>query len=179
MWRRKVLTAIIVLMLTIVGGSACLLLLSVLASPPLNLGIRDGRLAACPNSPNCVSTQAEDHDHWIAPLTVSSDSHDPIGALESIVLRIPRTQIIEMTLTYLRVEFRSAVFRFVDDVEFYYEPESGRIHFRSASRIGKSDLGVNRARMETIRGLFEATQPAAVTPSVSPAKSGALVPVRS
>ncbi len=178
MWRRYVLTAIILLMLTIAGGSACLLLLSVTASPPLNLGIRDGRLAACPDSPNCVSTQSEHREHWIEPLTVSSDAHNAIDALETIVLQLPRTQIIEKTPNYLRAEFKSALFRFADDVEFYLEQEPGRIHFRSASRVGRSDLGANRARMELIRSLFQAAQPASTPPLVPPANCGALFPVR-
>ena len=179
MWRRKVLTAMIIFMVTIAGGSVCLLFLSLKASPPSNLGVREGRFAPCPESPNCVSTQSEDSEHWISPLTVSSDTNDPIGVLETIVMQMPRTQVVEKSSTYLRVEFRSAVFRFADDVEFYLEPKSERIHFRSASRMGRSDLGVNRARMETIRGFFEATQSALTTPPDSPAKSGPIVPVRS
>lgn len=178
MRRRNVLTAMILLMLTIAGSSACLLLLSVTASPPLNLGIRDGRLASCPDSPNCVSTQSEDREHWIAPLTVSSDAHNAIDALETIVLQLPRTQIVEKTPNYLRAEFKSALFRFVDDVEFYLEQESGRIHFRSASRVGQSDLGANRARMESIRSLFEAAQPTSTSSPGPPANCAALLPVR-
>ncbi|MDA1230731.1 MAG: DUF1499 domain-containing protein [Planctomycetota bacterium] len=122
-----------------------------MASRPSYLGVRDGRLAPCLDSPNCVSTQAEDHEHWIAPLTCSLLSDNVINLLETIVRQYPRTRVIEKTQDYLYVEFRSAFFRFTDDVEFYVEAESGRVHFRSASRVGRSDLGVNRARMERIR----------------------------
>ena len=132
--------------------------LSLTASLPLAIGVRDGRLTKCPDSPNCVSTQAEDHEHWIAPLSVQQHSHGEIDVLEGIVLQMPRTKIIEKTTSYLRVEFRSALFRFVDDVEFYVEPGSSRIHFRSASRVGRSDLGVNRARMEQIRELLASSR---------------------
>ena len=172
------LTATVVLMLIIAGGTGILCLLSLTSSSPEDLGVRDGRLAKCPDSPNCVSTQAEDRDHWIAPLTVQKDSQDAIDVLAGIVLQLPRTQIIEKSSNYLRAEFRSAFFRFVDDVEFYVETESGHIHFRSASRVGRSDLGVNRARMEQIRRLFQATQPASTTSAVAPAKSSHLQPVR-
>ncbi len=177
-WRRKVWIAFAIVMLISLAGMAVMLLLSLTASPPLDLGIRDGRFASCPDSPNCVSTQAEDHDHWIAPLTVQQHSYGEINVLEAIVLQMPRTKIIEKTTIYLRVEFRSAIFRFVDDVEFYMEPESSQIHFRSASRVGRSDLGVNRARMEQIRDLFQTAQNAtgASTNLLSP--SGKLQPAR-
>lgn len=152
------LTAFAIVMLTLVASSACLLLLSLSASRPTNLGIRDGRLAPCPDSPNCVSTQAEDRDHWIAPLTCHGDSAAVIDVLCEIIEQLPRTQVIEKTDNYLYVEFRSAVFRFVDDVEFYVEADSSRVHLRSASRVGHSDLGVNRERMELIRQKFQASQ---------------------
>lgn len=149
--RRRVQSALIILMLVLLAASTGLFWLSITASRPSNLGVRDGRLAPCADSPNCVSTQAEDHEHWIAPLTCSLDSDKVINLLETIVRQQPRTRVIEKTQGYLYVEFRSALFRFTDDVEFYVEAESGRVHFRSASRVGRSDLGVNRARMERIR----------------------------
>jgi uncharacterized protein (DUF1499 family) len=162
-------------------AAACIVgmfLLSFTSSAPADLGVRDGRLAKCPDSPNCVSTQAEDRDHWIAPLTVQKNAENAIDLLDGIIRRLPRTQIIEKSPNYLRAEFRSAFFRFADDVEFYVETESGHIHFRSASRVGRSDLGVNRARMEQIRSLFQATQPASTSSAVPPAKSSDLQPVR-
>ena len=165
-------------MVIIAGGVATMFVLSLTSSAPEDLGIRDGRLAKCPNSPICVSTQAEDRDHWIAPLTVQKSSENAVDVLEGIVLRLPRTKIIEKSPNYLRAEFRSAFFQFVDDVEFYVESESGRIHFRSASRVGRSDLGVNRARMEKIRSLFQSTQPALTTQPVTPANASELLPVR-
>jgi uncharacterized protein (DUF1499 family) len=152
------LTAFAIVMLTLAASSACLLLLRLSASRPPDLGIRDGRLAPCPASPNCVSTQAEDRDHWIAPLTCHGDPAAVIDALCEIIEQLPRTQVIEKTENYLYVEFRSAVFRFVDDVEFYVEEDSSRVHLRSASRVGHSDLGVNRERMELIRQKFQTTQ---------------------
>ena len=151
MWRRKVFTATSIVMFVALAGIAVMFMLSLTAPPPTDLGVHDGRLANCPSTANCVSTQAEDRDHWIAPLTMQADSSGDINVLEGIVSRMPRTRIVEKTPNYLRAEFRSALFRFVDDVEFYVEPESSQIHFRSASRVGRSDLGVNRARMEQIR----------------------------
>jgi len=127
-----------------------------LASPsPGNLGVRNGRLAACPGTPNCVSTQAENQDHWIEPLQAEPNDDGVISLLAEIVREMPRTTLIEQTGEYLRVEFRSRLFRFRDDVEFYHARRSGLVHFRSASRVGHSDLGVNRRRMEQIRTQFQ------------------------
>lgn len=163
-------TALAIVMLTLTAGTAGMFLLSLTASRPSNLGVRDGRLAACPDSPNCVSTQAEDREYWIAPLTYQGDSSTVIETLEEIVIQQPRTRIIEKSPHYLHAEFRSAFFRFVDDVEFYVEAESGRVHFRSASRVGRSDMGANRTRMELIRSLFQSTQAISTTQPATPPK---------
>lgn len=173
----KVLTAFAIVMLTMTAATACLFLLSLTASRPSSIGVRDGRFADCPDSPNCVSTQAEDHEHWIAPLTFQQDPDSVLDVLDKIVRQQPRTRVIEKSPKYLYVEFRSACFRFVDDVEFYVEPESGRIHVRSASRVGRSDMGVNRARTELIRSLFQGTQSAPTTrlaPPATPLKTQSL-----
>lgn len=136
-------------------GICGLALLSWTSVRPDNRGVRNGRLAACPDHPNCVSTQAEDREHWIAPLTASVDAGPSIAILAEIVRGLPRTSVVEQTGDYLYAEFRSPIFRFCDDVEFFAEPETHRVHFRSASRVGRSDLGVNRARMELIRHRFD------------------------
>lgn len=167
----RVLTGIAIVMLIMTATTAGLFLRSLTASRPPDLGVRDGRLAVCPDSPNCVSTQAEDREHWIAPLTFQQDPDSVLDVLDEIVRRQPRTRVIERSPNYLYFEFRSAFFRFVDDVEFCVEPESGRIHFRSASRVGHSDMGVNRARMELIRSEFQGTQSARITKPATPLKS--------
>jgi len=122
---------------------------------PGNLGVHQGQLAVCPESPNCVSSQAEpaDHRHYIAALRYDGD---PAAARERLlgVLRTQkRVRIVENSENYLHAEFSSAVMGFVDDVEFYF-PEERIIHVRSASRLGYSDLGVNRNRIEGIRAAF-------------------------
>jgi uncharacterized protein (DUF1499 family) len=142
-------------MFTVAAGAIGLFLLNLTAVRPSNLGVHEGRLSPCPSSPNCVSTQASDQEHWIAPLSVSAESPSPIETLADIVRTLPRATIVEQSNNYLRAEFRSRIFRFCDDVEFYFEAESNRVHFRSASRVGHSDLGVNRERMELIRKLFQ------------------------
>jgi uncharacterized protein (DUF1499 family) len=118
---------------------------------PATLGVRDGRLAPCPSSPNCVSSRAEDDVHRVAPFPFTGTAGAAIGRLAGIVRSLPRASVVAATETYLHAEFRSAVFRFVDDAEFSADESAGVIQVRSASRVGSSDLGVNRKRIEGIR----------------------------
>ena len=119
---------------------------------PSNLGIRDGKLAACPSSPNCVSSQAQDRQHGIAPFAFSGDAVTAMQKLAGVVAAMPRTQVIQSKPDYLYVEFSTPLMGFVDDVEFYCDGSA--IQVRSASRLGYSDLGVNRKRIEAIREAF-------------------------
>ncbi|MDX2254480.1 MAG: DUF1499 domain-containing protein [Pseudanabaenaceae cyanobacterium bins.39] len=121
---------------------------------PTNLGVNDGKLLACPDSPNCVSSQSTDAEHGIAPLKFEGSPEDAIAKLQKIILSMPRTKIITVEGNYLYAEFTSAWMGYVDDVEFYANPETGVVDVRSASRLGKSDLGVNRDRVEVIRTQF-------------------------
>jgi uncharacterized protein (DUF1499 family) len=121
---------------------------------PSNLGVTDGKLQPCPDSPNCVSSQSTDAEHGIAPLTFTGDPAAAIANLQKVILAMPRAKIITAEGNYLYAEFTSAFMGYVDDVEFFANPEQGIIEVRSASRLGKSDLGVNRERVETIRANF-------------------------
>ncbi len=121
-------------------------------SMPDNLGVREGRLASCPASPNCVSSYSQDAEHSIAPLTYNSAPEEAIANLKTVIESLQRTKNVEETNNYLYAQFTSKLMGFVDDVEFYLEPEANIIQVRSASRLGESDLGVNRQRIETIRG---------------------------
>jgi uncharacterized protein (DUF1499 family) len=121
---------------------------------PANLGVRDGKLAPCPGSPNCVSSQAEasDKTHAIEPLRFTGDPGAAMRKLRTVVEGIPRTTVIESRPDYLYAEFSTPLMGFVDDVEFHQHGMT--IHVRSASRLGYSDLGVNRKRIESIRDAF-------------------------
>ncbi|NER82446.1 MAG: DUF1499 domain-containing protein [Leptolyngbya sp. SIO1D8] len=123
---------------------------------PNNIGVKDGQLAPCPTSPNCVVSQGEtDAEHAIAPLTYTGDTAAALTTLRQVIETQPNSEIIEQTDTYLYAEFTSRLMGFVDDVEFYLDPATpGTIHVRAAARLGQSDLGVNRKRIETIRVAF-------------------------
>ena len=110
-----------------------------------NLGITDGKLQPCPETPNCVLSQNADESHRIAPLQTN------IEAIKKLLTTMDRVKIIKATDSYLYAEFTSKIIRFVDDVEFYFDPKEKILHVRSASRLGKSDFGVNRERIEQIR----------------------------
>jgi uncharacterized protein (DUF1499 family) len=103
-----------------------------------------------------VSSQSADRDHAIAPLQYRDDTSDAITELKKVIRTMKRAEIVVATDTYLHAEFTSAVFRFVDDVEFLCDDRARLIHVRSASRVGRSDSGVNRKRVEEIRARWNA-----------------------
>jgi uncharacterized protein (DUF1499 family) len=112
---------------------------------PTNLGVKDGRLAPCRRTPNCVCSQADpsDREHYIAPLKASIEN------VRKAVEALPRTRIVVARPNYLYAEFRSRLLGFVDDVEFFFDGTA--LQVRSASRLGRRDFGVNRARIEELR----------------------------
>ena len=112
-----------------------------------------GQFVQCPDKPNCISSKSSISLHKVSPLTYQGALQEAKEKLLGIFESMPRTQISTDKEKFLHVEFTSKIFRFVDDVEFYFD-EPGTIHFRSASRVGYSDMGVNRNRIEKIRRLF-------------------------
>ena len=112
-------------------------------------------LGSCPSSPNCVSTQAQDEGHAIAPFRYRKSRAEAKESLKEVIRSLPRLQLVEEDEIYLHYEATSLLLRFVDDVEFLLDDETKTIHFRSASRTGYGDLGVNRKRMEQVRALVE------------------------
>lgn len=123
---------------------------------PNNLGAREGILAPCPNSPNCVSSQAANERHYIAPLVFSGDPNAAFARLKRVLASRSDTIIVDDSPGYLRVELRTMLF--VDDGEFLLDRVNKVIHIRSASRLGYSDLGKNRSRIEEIRSQFLAPE---------------------
>ena len=118
------------------------------------IGIVNGKLHPCPKSPNCVSTQAIDEKQKMEPMNYSGDLKDAKAKIIDIINSLKRSKIITNEENYIHIEFRTATFRFVDDVEFLFDDKEKVIHFRSRARMGYSDMGVNRKRMEEITKLF-------------------------
>ena len=118
------------------------------------LGVDNGYLAPCPDRPNCVNSQAVDTAHCIEPILVSASPAASRNALVQLLHEYENARLVVEEERYFRAEFVTKVFRFVDDVEFYFpddHEETLRIHVRSAARVGYFDFGVNRRRIEEIR----------------------------
>ncbi len=113
-------------------------------------GLTDGKLRPCPDRPNCVCTQDPVESHRIEPIRYTGTRKEAREKLLMVLQSMARSTIITADEDYIHVEFRSAVFEFVDDVEFLLDDSAGLIHFRSASRTGSYDFKVNRNRMEEI-----------------------------
>ncbi|MBX3680993.1 MAG: DUF1499 domain-containing protein [Rhodocyclaceae bacterium] len=126
---------------------------------PNDLGVRNGRLKPPSLTPNSVSSQSrlypEHPQHeaaWIAPFPLrNGNGPASIAALAGVLRSMPGVTLVEARNDYLRAEARTRWLRFVDDLEFWFDPSSGMIEVRSASRLGQADFGVNRQRVETIR----------------------------
>ncbi len=143
----RILSSIVMLSMLVIGCTGV---------RPANLGIKDGELAPCPSSPNCVSSRSADREHAVEPLSFTGTVTEAHAGLRKIILSMKRSRIITETNSYIHAEFTSAVFRFVDDVEFQFDESAKVIHVRSAARLGHSDLGVNRKRIENIRARWTA-----------------------
>ena len=122
---------------------------------PDNLGVNEGHLSSCPDSPNCVLSQNADDAHLIAPIVYDTDLDTARETLLKILTVVPRTQVVEKKDNYILAQSESRLMGFVDDLEFYFPQDENVIHLRSASRLGESDLGVNRRRLEQIRFAFQ------------------------
>ncbi len=144
---KRILIALAVILLLFAG----LLLQRRLTMPePTGLGVHSGRLAACPDRPNCVSSFAEDEEHRVEPLALDGEPATALAKLKRILEAMPRTVVADASGNYLRAEATSVIFRYVDDLEILIDAGDGKIHLRSASRVGYSDLGVNRRRVQAL-----------------------------
>lgn len=117
-------------------------------------GAQNSQLKPCPSSPNCVSTEATNSKQLISPFKIKGSATVAWEELQRQVANLPRTRIVVANSSYLHAECRSALFRFVDDLEFLLRPEQGAIAIRSAARTGFYDFGVNRKRIETLRTML-------------------------
>ncbi len=139
------------------AGLVSLMLLTGCAGRIPDLGIKNGKLTPCPKTPNCVNSQAVGEKEHVQPILYTGSRQEARARLLQTLESLERTKIVTAQEDYVRAEFTSAFFRFVDDVEFYFPDEQADetvIHLRSASRVGHSDLGANRKRIERIRNLF-------------------------
>lgn len=134
-----------------------LILLTGCTSIPPDLGVNNGQLTPCPEKPNCVSSLATDKSQYVEPILYTGTSLQIKNDLLKILNESQNAKAIVIEESYIRAEFTSSVFGFVDDVEFYFpdtKSANTNIQVRSASRIGYSDFSANRKRIEQIRSQF-------------------------
>lgn len=127
---------------------------SIVANPPVGAMSAPVRLADCPTSPNCVSSLSSEEDRRVLPffpgkVTVSDYQQQLVAAMES-----DGGTIKDIRNGYVWATYTSSVFRFVDDIEWLYSDSGKRFDVRSVSRVGYSDLGVNRKRVERLRAMM-------------------------
>lgn len=134
-------------------------------TPPADLGVRDGRLKPPSNTENSVSSQTAlypDHPQRqyadIAPLAVQGDGPATLARIKVIVEGMAGARVVQSAPDYLYAQFTTRLLKFVDDVEFWFDPVHNVIQVRSASRVGRRDLGVNRERIEAVRAALAATR---------------------
>lgn len=152
--RPVLVLAVALPLLLLAAGQAGLLR----GTPPTDLGVRDGRLKPPSTTPNSVSSQA---DLWaqhpmqdyarIAPLALKGSGPATMAQIKRIVEALPGAKVVESRGDYLYVQFTTRWMKFVDDAEFWFDPVHAVVQVRSASRLGRKDFGVNRARIEAIR----------------------------
>ena len=146
--------------MAVVAGQAGLLK----GTPPTDLGVRDGRLKGLSDTPNVVSSQAALYPNHpqrsyaeIAPLALRGDGPATMARLKTVVQGMAGAQVIRSEPDYLYAQYTSPLMKYVDDVEFWFDPAAQVIQLRSASRLGKRDLGANRKRIEAVRAALAAT----------------------
>ena len=123
---------------------------------PSSLGVSDAGLAPCPSSRNCVSSDAPDGPHRVQAFALSASPDYSWQVIREEVASLPRTTVVKATANYLHAQCASALFGFVDDLELHLRESDNIVAIRSASRVGYSDLGVNRRRVEGLREALRA-----------------------
>ena len=138
------------LILSVVGGCS--------GKRPDEIGIDPSWLRGCPKSPNCVSSEAKDEQHAIEVFRLKGDPNVSWPLIQGEIVSMPGWVIVTATDNFIHVECKSRIFRFIDDLELYLNSSNEVISMRSASRIGYSDFGANRRRVELLRSELKATQ---------------------
>lgn len=121
---------------------------------PSGLGLTDGKLAEVPKSPNGVSTQTEVKEKKVEALPFIGTLEDSRKRVLEAMTNYGKYHVVAKRDQYLHVVFKTGTMQYKDDAEFYFDTEEELIHFRSASRVGHSDMGLNKERYEAIRRLY-------------------------
>ncbi len=163
-WLKRMAWTVLLLTVAAIGAGQAGLFKG---TAPTDLGVREGKLKAPSTRPNSVSSQAslwpghpQAQAAQIAPLALKNgDAAATLAALLKVVRTAPGAVVMQADAGYIYAQFTTPLMKYVDDVEFWLDPAAGVVHVRSASRLGESDLGANRARVEAIRAHLAAARP--------------------
>jgi uncharacterized protein (DUF1499 family) len=119
------------------------------------IGLVNGQLSACPKTPNCVSTNQEDLNRYMLPVNYEGLTLDQAKAiLREVLTTLPKLTVVKDEGAYLHVEAQTMIFEYTQDVEFLFDEAAKELHFRSASRVGYTDFGSNKRRMQSVVARF-------------------------
>lgn len=146
--------ASLLLLGTVGAGSVLMASLAWSSQHPVETGLVDGKLRQCPATPNCVGSELQDRAHAVHTFVI--EPAEPFAAWRVLQTAVELTggRFVEADESYFHAEYRTPFFRFVDDFEARLDVADGCIHVRSASRVGRSDLGVNRRRIQRLRAVY-------------------------
>lgn len=147
----KILLYIVIGIVLVMGLLFAALSLSSRKQP--DLGLVNGQLRACPDTPNCVNSEQQDNNVFIEPYVYTVSNEDAWSKIKQVMLDTGGT-IVSEEASYLHATYQTPIMRYIDDVELRLDSQNQRIHIRSASRVGHSDMGANRKRVEQIRRRF-------------------------
>lgn len=164
--KRAIKHVTLAILLLLVGALTAAQLGAFSGNAPQDIGVTQGQLKAPSMTNNSVSSQAtlypEHPQHAVArmaPLALRGDGPATLQKIQTIVETTPNAVLVQRQPDYLYAQYTTRWMKFVDDVEFWFDPVNQVIQVRSASRIGREDFGVNRARVESIRAALAATPP--------------------
>lgn len=140
-----------------IGLVLLLAILSIVSSRKPSEGMVNGRLRPCSARPNCVCSEYKDLQSYVKPLAFSGPA-DSSWERAKRITREMGGKIVREDDCYLWATFSTRLFRFVDDLELRMDEGNEVIHVRSGSRVGYSDMGVNRRRIEDFRVRFNQSQ---------------------
>ncbi len=149
----KKLTALAAL--AVLAGLTGLWMAAGFSREPMELGLQNGRLRPCPESPNCVSSDGASGDAQVAPLQAGPRAGEAFTAMRAVLMGREDCEIVAESATYLHATARTGFFGFIDDVELHLDVDAATLHIRSASRVGRSDLGANARRVAELRLALE------------------------
>lgn len=152
---------VVIILALLVGAVFLIRYCNVAMTAPPDRSSQDAtKLAECPDTNNCVGSMEEEESKKIEPIELEEPeaSRDVLTKVESVIESMGG-RVVNRHGRYIHAEFTSLIFGFIDDVEFLFMDDGVTLHMRSASRVGNSDMGVNRKRMEEFRKRFIASKP--------------------